>query len=667
MQNKFGLKDFVLMIMVLAVGVLVLLSMYQEDRRFTLVKDLQNTVKGQVDALARVENALGEISHSLQTGAATPSDPGYRVVQSAFVRQPEKQPAGQPEKQSGDQPTDSGKKRRPKERDESWARPEVPIQWQEPWTFATDPRKMDGFKSGGEFTEIFEGRPAKIIPHLNQDVYGQRVIDEVCQYLGAFDPKTLRMRGELADAWQEDPAGLWLRVHINPRAKFSDGTKVTSEDVRWTFHDFIKNQEIDAERVRSTMDVIQDVQVIDEQTVEFHFGEAKFTNYTQALGFEILPKVFYSKFTPTQINSSTGLLMGSGPYRVERLDPEWHPGEDVVLVRNERYWGDRSPLDSLRFKDIDDELARLTAYKNGEGDMFMPSSPQFIKVQKEAPSWNDTNYSLNWVNMRSGYSFIGWQCGPRNGKLTPFHDQRVRQGMAMIFDRDSMMRDIWGGIGEVAKGPFNPHGPASDPNLKPWPYDPEKAKALFAEAGWKVRDGSGLLKNDQGDEFAFEFTRASGGEIYERIAKYIVDQCAKSGIRCTVRVQDWSVYTETLKNRDFDAIIMGWGANAPESDLRQMFHSKSIQNEGDNFVQWSDPEADKLLDEGLKELDFDKRMKIWQKLEAVLANSQPYCFVRVPPWLRFVKKSFANVNAYQKGLEPWEFFVSSRPLPEAPQ
>jgi peptide/nickel transport system substrate-binding protein len=240
----------------------------------------------------------------------------------------------------------------------------------------------------------------------------------------------------------------------------------------------------------------------------------------------------------------------------------------------------------------------------------------------------------------------------------------VRQAMVMLLDREAMMRDIWVGIGQVAKGPFNPSGPASDPNLKPWPFDPEKAKALLAEAGWTMRDGSGVLKNEKGDEFAFEFTRSSGGEIYERIAKYIVDQCAKAGIRCNVRVQDWSVYTETLKNRDFDAIIMGWGANSPESDVRQMFHSKSIENQGDNFVQWSDPEADRLMEEGLKELDFEKRMAIWKKLEAVLAESQPYCFVRVPPWLRFISRRFDNVNMYPKGLEPWEYFVGSKSLPE---
>src|SRR5690606_38628578 len=131
-------------------------------------------------------------------------------------------------------------------------------------------------------------------------------------------------------------------------------------------------------------------------------------------------KHFYSQFTPAEINQSTGLLMGSGPFKLERLDAlsQWTPGRDVVLVRNENYWGPRPALERMRFKTVDDELARLTAYRNGEGDMMLPRSPQFARVPLEDPAWDEENHSLKWVNMRSGYGFIGWQCGPRNGKLT---------------------------------------------------------------------------------------------------------------------------------------------------------------------------------------------------------------------------------------------------------
>jgi len=560
--------------------------------------------------------------------------------------------------------------------DESWARPGVKVEhWAAPHC-AIDPSTIPGFAVGGEFTELFEAQPAKLTPYISSDVYSTRVLDRVCQSLSSFDPKTLRMVGALADGWQIDPNGLWIRAHINPRARFSDGTPVTSEDVRWTYMDFINNPLIEAERARSTQDNLKEVKVVDGLTVDFMFKEAFFTNILIALGNPILPKHYYARFEPSQINQGTGVTMGSGPFRLAKLPsgPEdlanqWTPGQDVVLVRNEQYWAEKPSLERLRFKSIKDDLGRLVAYRNGEGSMMLPTSPQFNKVLKEEPEFEKSNYALKWTNMRCGYSFIAWQCGPRAGKgLTPFVDKRVRRAMTMLLDRERMIRDIWDGIGIVAKGPNNPESPASDPAVKPLPFDPEKGKALLAEAGWKDRDGDGILENEKGDKFTFEYTYATGGEISERLARFVKDSYGKAGIVVTTRPVDWSRYQELLKLRDFDAITMGWGANAPESDPRQIFHSESIKEGGDNFTQWVNKDCDALIEKGRRTMDEATRMEVWRQFEACIAEDQPYTFVRVAPWLRFVKKDFGNVNTYKTGLEPQEYFYISgraQPAPSA--
>ena len=446
-------------------------------------------------------------------------------------------------------------------------------------------------------------------------------------------------------------------MHIRPDARFSDGEQVTAEDVRWTFKDFIFNPSIEAERTRSTLDQIEEVKVLGPKTVEFVFNKALSFNMVAALGNYILPKHFYEKFEPAQLNSSTGLLMGSGPFRLERLDPsaQWSPGQDIVLVRNENHWGPRSPLDKVRFKVVNDDLARLVAYTNGEGDQTLPTSPQFVSKTKE-PDWDKNNQSLSWINMRSGYSFIAWNQGPRNGKPTPFGDKRVRQGLTLCLDREQMIRDIWEGIGVVAKGSVNPESPASDPKLKPWPFDPVKGKALLAEAGWKDRNGDGILENEKGEPFRIEFTRASGGEIYERISNFLKSSYSKVGIQVDTKVVDWSIMQEITKSRDYDALMMGWSASAPESDPRQIFHSESIKEGGDNFVQWRSAKADQLIDKIRLTLEYDARMQIWHEFEATLHDEQPYTFIRVAPWLRFVKKTIGNVHPYKTALEPWEFF-----------
>lgn len=623
MQNRFGIKDFVLMVMVLVVGVLVFLSMMQRDREWEQVQDVKAKVGGLEKQLARIEGTL-EGGVTMAAGAS-----------AAAVR------------------------------DDSWIVPGVPVEWQPAWDFVTDPRTQAGFEVGGEFTETFEVQPAKLTPNIQTDVYGRRVIDVVVECLGAYDAKTLLMRGWLAEAWQMDPEGLWLRVKIRDNAKFSDGVPVTAEDVRWVYHDFVMNPQIDAERIRSTMDTMDKVVVISEKVVEFRFKEVYFANLDNALTMFILPKHFYSKLQPSEVNQGAGLLMGSGPYKLERtpdVSRQWAPPEDVVLVRNEQYWGPRSPLDKIRYKAITDEQARLTDYKNGQSDMITPSAPQYISNQAD-PKFRAENQCLSWVNMRSGRAGIIWNCGPRLGTLTPFHDKRVRLAMTHLLDRQAMIRDIWKGMGTVAVGFAGPESPASPKDQQAWPYNPARAKELLKEAGWEDRDGNRVLEDAQGREFVFEMTYFGGGEIAERIATFIKDSCAAVGIRVTLRPMDWSVGEPVRKRRDFDAMLMAWGANAPESDPKQIFHSSSILNEGDNFGQWNSPEADRFLDLARREVNRDKRMELWHGFERVMHEEQPYTWVRVAPYTRFVKGNIGNVNTYPKGLEPWEFFRGGPMLP----
>ncbi len=111
-----------------------------------------------------------------------------------------------------------------------------------------------------------------------------------------------------------------------------------------------------------------------------------------------------------------------------------------------------------------------------------------------------------------------------------------------------------------------------------------------------------------------------------------------------------------MKTRNFDAITLGWSASAPESDPRQIWHTDSIQNQGHNFIQW-DGGQDQYLDAIVKELDFDKRMKIFHQFHSLVHEEQPYTFIRSVPWKRFISKDFANVHTYPKGLEQKEYYM----------
>lgn len=670
MQNRFGFKDGVLLVLMLIVGLLVVVGMFGNDRVLSEVQKLEGKVADLEKVVASGRGAdadLGSVRAELDSIRDAINSRPINVYVSGVAADSANATARAPEPvepSALDRPDPSEARL-----DDSWARPGVPIDWQGPMAPTSDPRDVPGYAANGEFTEIFGAQLPRITPYLSGDVYSRRVFDQVLESMASYNPDTLELEGVLADAWQFDPDGLWLRVHLRPDARFSDGTPLTAEDVRWTIQDFIFNERIEAERSRSILDMIEDVEVLDDHALEITFNKALFSNLSGALGIAVLPKHFYSQFEESFINQSTGLLMGSGRFKLESTNPDdqWSPGSDVVVVRNDRYWGpDKASLESLRFKVITEPVAALVGFQNGDGDMLSPSSSQYAELRSDSDFLSD-NAIYKWVNMRSGNGFIGWQCGqrggPPDGTWTPFHDKRVRKAMTLALDREQMIRDIYAGVGVVSTGPSSPSSPASNPAIAPWPYDLDQSRALLREAGWEDKDADGILEYQMDDKyftkgtpFKFEFTITQSGEISERIISYLVSQCEELGIICEPRVVDWSFYSDMLKSRDFDAMIMGWSASGPESDPRQIWHRDSIQNQGDNFIQWDNQAASDLIDEGRMTMDTESRMLIWHDFHSILHDEQPYTFVRVAPWIRFINRDIGNVQTYPVGLLPHEFF-----------
>ncbi|MGP1347953.1 MAG: ABC transporter substrate-binding protein [Phycisphaerales bacterium] len=644
MQNKFGFKDFVVVLIAGLTLLFVVMNMFQEDRRFADTQLLTQKID-------EVERAVSQVRRQIESGSGNSADLDALLARLAAMNTGAGNGAG-----SDGIPQVLG-------RDESWARPGVPVTWPERWEPVNPPEDMEGFREGGAFTETFEAQMTKLTPYVYSDVYGRRVVEEiVCEQLANYDSVTLEMEGWLAEAWQMDPEGMWLRVKIRDRARFSDGMPVTGEDVRWTFEEFVFNPAIEAERARSTMPQFESVEVISERVVEFKFKEAVYSNATVALRNPILPKHFYTQFTPTQINQSTSLLMGSGAYRLEStdVDAQWRPGTPLRLVRNEQYWGRRPPVDEMRFNVITDNVARLTAFQNQTTDLIRATPEQFAAMERDQ-RFAEIGTQHAWPNMKSGYAFIGWNCGERNGRPTPFADPRVRRAMTMLMDRERINRDFYEGLASVATGPFSPATKQSNPDIEPVAFDVEEARRLLTEAGWIDRTGDGVLTNERGDRFTFQFTYSTGSSLGPRVGRYLADQCARVGIVCEIDVVEWAILLEKMDNRDFDSLTLAWSWSAPESDPRQLWHTDAVRNQGDNFVQYRNPRVDELIDRGRSTIDYEQRQEIWQEIHAILHEDQPYTFLLNLPWIRFVNNRVGNFHPYPVGIDKFEMFLKAQP------
>ena len=202
----------------------------------------------------------------------------------------------------------------------------------------------------------------------------------------------------------------------------------------------------------------------------------------------------------------------------------------MELVRNESYWGEPATFDRCVFLEVEEEAAEETMFGNGDLDVYAPraayrrllTDPKFASLIARSNHY-ETESPMN------GYYFVAWnQKG--SGKDTLFTDARVRRAMTMLTDRDRICHDVFLDYAKPTSGPFAQTSPQADPSIKPWPYDVAGAKALLEEAGYKDRDGSGVLKNDKGEAFRFRLTYGANNATVERFVLFMKDSYAKAGV-----------------------------------------------------------------------------------------------------------------------------------------
>ena len=421
--------------------------------------------------------------------------------------------------------------------------------------------------------------------------------------------------------------------------------------------DLMTNPAINAPSIRQFYENLKGCEVLDERTVRFAIKRPHYEALGHAGGRMVLPKHFYERFDAEAFNKNVGLLLGSGPYRMP--DPEnWRPGRPIELVRNERYWGTKPAPRKIVFREISNDVARLTSFRNGEIDLFAAQPEQYEQLLKDEALVARTQH-FAYTTVPTGYNFIAWN-QQRGGKATKFSDVRVRQAMTFLTPRDQIARDLYLGYATVADGPFAPGSAQQAADLLARPFDVVKGKALLKEAGWEDRDGDGVLDNPSGDKFTFKLTYGSGNEFVDRMVLYLKDAYARAGIVLEPDPLEFAVMLDRIDDQSFDAMTLGWGGGAVERDLRQTFHSAQAIKGGDNFMSYRNATLDGIIDRARMTLDEEERMVFWQEAHRILYEEQPYTFMVNRKSLRFVDGRFKNIELLTAGMsDRQEWYVPS--------
>ena len=668
MENRFGFRDLVLVVFLIAILVSIWIAMNQFDRQFKLILNIQEQLQQQTASQARMERSIGNLHGLFKTGVVVPST------------------------SSGSKTTTSTK----------GSLPFLRIQMA---------RETENFAEGDWLVDAFASVPTSLTPLVSKDLYGRRIQNFILQPLIARDPDTLEFVGVIASSWDvaenraswqdyvdqrlaepvtdqeilsekgyvsadsdkakkdylksrliegrrvseiinepDCPAAIIVTFELRRDVVFSDGEPLTAEDVVFTF-DLMNNPLVDCPAERNFYDNIRKCSADGAYRVIFELKEPHYLAMSMAGGRPILPKHFYNKFSPQELNKSTGLLLGSGPYRMS-TSIGWKPGEPIELVRNERFWGPSTAFDRLVWRIVNEDVARMTLFRNGDLDLFSATPEQYDELLKDAVAVDRTQQlAINQVP--SGYAFIAWN-QRRGGDPTLFADKRVRQAMTYLSDRQRLSEEVLLGYATPANGPFEPGSVQRNPNVSTRPYDLEKGKALLADVGWKDRDGDGVLENTEGHPFRFTFMYPQGNSLYDRIVLFLKDSYARAGIEMVPDKLEWAVFVDRLDNRNFDAATLRWGGGAIESDIRQMFHSSQISGAANNFQSYSNPALDRLIDEARMTLDDAKRFELWQQCHSILWEDQPYTFMFTQKALRFIDSRIHNIRLVTSGLNTRE-------------
>ncbi|MEO3945558.1 ABC transporter substrate-binding protein [Gorillibacterium sp. CAU 1737] len=424
----------------------------------------------------------------------------------------------------------------------------------------------------------------------------------------------------LATSWDVSPDNLVYTFHLDPNAKFSDGTPVTADDVAFTqtvINDKSYDGPIDAtlsylkgadayREGKATS--IEGIKVVDANTIEFTTTQVSPKAIT-VLGGPVLSKAYYGKdYKQGSLEYMKDLHqkpLGNGPYALEK----YVAGQEVDLKINESYGGKKPSIAKLIYK-VTTEETRMQMLQSGEIDMDMVTVNQ--DNVDELKSYGFLNLNIFPTN---GYGYITF-----NHKHEQFKDAKVRQALAYGLNRKDIVDAVYQGYADVINVPQSKVSWAYAEGTNSYDFDLEKAKALLDEAGWKV--GADGIREKDGKKFTINFVASSPNPVNDAIIPIAKENYKELGIDFVPDQMEFNKVLEKRKAGDFDMLFMAWGLT-PDPDSTNIFGTKGTQNE----VGYSNTKVDELLAKGLTEVDPEKRKPVYQELYQVINEDLPYIFM----------------------------------------
>jgi len=511
-----------------------------------------------------------------------------------------------------------------------------------PTTASAVPETIPGEPTDGDWliTRLSD-EPDHLNPLTATSMYAWYIYSQIFDSLLDRDNETLDIIPKVAEEWTISDDHLTYTFKLRKDVLFTDGVPLTANDVKFTF-DTVMAPTTDAARLRNYYQDVERCEVVDDYTVRFTCKKPYFKHLGMLGGLPILPKHIYGEgeFNTHPYNRKP---LGSGPYVFEK----WETGRQIVLVRNEQYWGKKPHILKRLYNVITDINAAFQVLERQELDE-MELNPELWVNQAAKPSFEANFNKYQWY--QADFSYIGW-----NMRLPQFKDKMVRRALTMLLDRKTILETIFYGLRRQVSGNFFIDSPEYDSSIEPWPFDPAQAKQLLDTAGWVDSDNDGVRDKD-GVALKFELLIRAASPTTEQVATVYQEELKRAGIAMSIRPLEWATFIQSVQDRRFEAMMLGWGGSVVEQDPYQIWHSSQAEK-GSNYVDFRNEEADKIMEKARLEFDEDKRVEMYHRFHAILHEEQPYTFLYCPMTLDAVAKRVYNVKIYPDGVDRIEWWV----------
>lgn len=429
------------------------------------------------------------------------------------------------------------------------------------------------------------GNPRSLDVHNANDGFSLRINKQIYSRLVEIDGDRNIIPG-LAESWTRiDDKTYDFKIRDN--VKFHNGDTLQLEDIKFSFERMMKSP-----RINFIVPPIEKIEIINPSTIRI-VTKTPFAPLLYHLSHPALGIVSKKVIETSGDNSA---VVGTGPYKYD----SWVIGDQVVLNKNTEYFLTPPAFDKLIFKTITEPTNREIALETKEIDIALDIStvdaPKIIS-NKELVLHTKPSYS---------YRYLGF-----NNRKVIFEDKNLRKAIDYAIDKESIVKIILNGYGEVANSVIAPNVFGFTNTTKNVGYDLEKAKEFLAKSNYKNRITLELLTQGSSDEKA--------------IAEVIQANLKEIGIELRITIVESGTFYDLTEKGNFDMFLGSWGTVTGDADygLYPMFHSKSMGSPG-NRSFYSNVEVDRLLNDGKTVADQNERLKIYEEIQQRIVEDTPH-------------------------------------------